>query len=257
MGITPESIILRSGTVAEFTELAKRRLWEIHQFRGFSRTSHLLIECELETPHPFADNRFHSGILSGESLEKFVQQLSTFDERFILKMTFLQFVDIFEHWLRDVLRAILAHPPRVYRTKSVRANDVLSAPTLEEAKIRVIDEELEGVIRGQPCNWFSYIRTELEVQLPDKKSRQKFQEIKATRDVWVHNDGYANDTYFEKAGKKARVKRDVLNARLEISPVYFQESYDLILGLLEELGATLSEKFDQQILSYYSKQSGS
>jgi len=243
---------LRYGTVAEFSESAKQKLLEIHSFREFSRASYAILEKVVDdSGHRFAFGATESLLPQVFDEREFLAQLSTFDERFILRMTFLQMVDVFEHWLYQVLRAVLAHPHRVMQTKSISPRLVLSAKTIEEAKFRIVDTELYGVIHGGPTRWFDFIGQKLKVELPDKDKRDSIREIKATRDVWVHNDGYANDLYFKKAGTKARVEQ-VINARPEITPEYHSESWKLILDFINVLGASLSDRFDKQILSFYS-----
>jgi hypothetical protein len=148
------------------------------------------------------------------------------------------------------LRAVLGHPHRGVEKAQINVNEVLQAKALKDLKFKVVDSELDRLRRKSPKEWFDYIKVQLKVDLPDRDLRGQFREMKATRDVWVHNDGYANEFYFEKAGAFARVS-PVLNARPEITDEYLHSSWEVALNLMENLGRGLSEKFDKRILSFY------
>ena len=66
----------------------------------------------------------------------------------------------------------------------------------------------------------------VSVNLLECSAYHQYIEMKATRDVFVHNDGVANEIYVRKAGSHARVRSGVA---LPINQVYFLECYESCL----------------------------
>lgn len=58
----------------------------------------------------------------------------------------------------------------------------------------------------------------------------KYIELKATRDIHIHNAGYANDIYLAKAGPLSRVKSGTY---LPVTVQYFLQSYEACIQLTE------------------------
>jgi hypothetical protein len=63
----------------------------------------------------------------------------------------------------------------------------------------VIRKQLVTVFYGSPERYFEYIENVLSIQI-EKELKDTFAEIKASRDIIVHNSGIANEIYVGKRG---------------------------------------------------------
>ncbi|MCA9408486.1 MAG: hypothetical protein KC733_07340 [Candidatus Omnitrophica bacterium] len=68
----------------------------------------------------------------------------------------------------------------------------------------------------------------------------QYVEVKATRDIYIHNQGIANQIYIEKSASHARVKK---GAGLPITVDYFLQAYESCLQINEYLRESLHEKW--------------
>jgi len=61
----------------------------------------------------------------------------------------------------------------------------------------------EGLMFSKPAEYLAKAATVMSIEL-DEEDINNFLEIKATRDIIIHNSGRINKIYIEKAGKKGR-----------------------------------------------------
>ena len=76
----------------------------------------------------------------------------------------------------------------------------------------------------------------MSINLLECPAYHKYIEIKATRDIYIHNKGNANEMYLSKAGSHARVKAEEF---LPIDTIYFLESFEACLQITEWLENSL------------------
>lgn len=164
------------------------------------------------------------------------QELKEIYERFTshaLYETFLvSIVSKFEAFLADVIKEILTDYPQKLgvSTPGIKASkdapmDVLwKAATLEEAIEDVIDRHVSRLLFAQPKAQFEYLAAIAGIDTKDE-AFPKYYELKATRDLLVHNTGIANETYLAKSGQHARA---ALGQRLIVNRSYFDNSLALV-----------------------------
>ena len=76
------------------------------------------------------------------------------------------------------------------------------------------------------------------IKLLEQPAFHKYIELKATRDVYIHNSGTANNIYLTKAGTLSRVR---VGESLPITIQYFLESYECCLQLTEVIDLLLNK----------------
>jgi hypothetical protein len=76
---------------------------------------------------------------------------------YLVPFTFQRFVSIFEGYVFDLLRVLLANDPRRLSRKQVDLATVLAAPDREAVVLAVIDRELNEVKYGKLRDWFAYL----------------------------------------------------------------------------------------------------
>lgn len=156
-------------------------------------------------------------------------------------------VALTEDYLQTILKTVLRWYPQKLKQNVIGENLVrnISLDTILEAKSKdqllstLINRQMQGIFYGAPTRYFEYIEAVLNIKVPADLKTQ-FVEIKATRDVIVHNSGKANETYLEKAGDLARA-RD--NEKLAVNSEYFSSTISHLKRLIVELYKQVLSKY--------------
>jgi len=137
-------------------------------------------------------------------------------------------VSRFEAFLSSVVRMILIEYPHrlsasvgdIVAVKSVPLQLLLDSPSRDDAICRLADSHLFGVFLAGPREYMSYV-CDLTGCQASPALIDKYCEVKATRDVVVHNGGIVNQVYVKKAGKLARA---LVGESLVVDSEYFEAS---------------------------------
>lgn len=150
-----------------------------------------------------------------------------------------QLVTIMETLMNDVLRMILVeYPSKIPSKKKVDIDCVLSSSSIEQAKLTIIDGILNEFAYKSPKDYATEFEKYTSVNLLENPVYHKYIELKATRDIHIHNSGIANDIYLTKSGVVARVKS---GEYLPVDIQYFLKSYEQCLQLNEILEKELDK----------------
>ncbi|MBH0194357.1 MAG: hypothetical protein HP494_01875 [Nitrospira sp.] len=141
--------------------------------------------------------------------------------------------------LGDLIRAIvLKYPQKLGSKRMIALQTILEASSIEEIHVRATDALLNELSYKSPGEFAASAQQLLSVNLFECPSFHKYMEIKASRDIFIHNRGIANEIYERKAGSHMRVRSGMY---LPADTVYFLESYEACLQLTEWLEAKLHE----------------
>lgn len=144
----------------------------------------------------------------------------------------VQLVTIVEALLGDVLRTVITcYPHKLGAKRTIPLQVVLEAKSIEDIHLRAMDSLLNELSYKSPHEFAESLRSLLSINLLECTAFHKYVEIKATRDIFIHNRGIVNDTYLRKAGSHARAKTGLLPVDIP----YFLESYECCLQLTEWL----------------------
>lgn len=150
-----------------------------------------------------------------------------------------QLVTIMETIMNDILRMILIeYPSKIPSKKKIDIDCVLSSSSIEQAKLTIIDGILNEFAYKSPKDYAIEFEKYTSVNLLENPVYHKYIELKATRDIHIHNSGIANDIYLTKSGVVARVKS---GEYLPVDIKYFLMSYEQCLQLNEILEKELDE----------------
>lgn len=155
-----------------------------------------------------------------------------------------QLVAITEALLGDIVRAIvIRYPQKLGSKRSIPMQYALEASSIEELHIRATDALLNELSYKSPSEFAEAVQGLLSLNLLECPAFHQYVEIKASRDIFIHNRGIANDTYVRKAGNRVRVKAGIA---LPADIQYFLESYEACLQLNEWLEQQLHERWHSQ-----------
>jgi hypothetical protein len=158
---------------------------------------------------------------------------------YLTSATFQQFVSLFEDYFFSLLRCWLAAFPDSLSKMQVEIGDVLKASGISEIVGAVVDKKLNDLTYKRVEGWFDYLNGLTNLNCPTAVEIEKLAEIKASRDILVHNNGIANATYLSKAGQFARY-RD--GDRLDIPEQYHRESWQTIKKVIQDISTAAMNK---------------
>jgi len=149
----------------------------------------------------------------------------------------VQLVTLVETMLGDVVRAVVVrYPQKLGAKRNISIQAVLESTSLEEVHLRATDTLLNELAYKSPSEFAESVQPLLSTNLLECPAFHRYVEVKATRDIFIHNQGIANDVYVRKALSHARVKAGV---ELPADIQYFLESYECCLQIADWLEVEL------------------
>ncbi len=158
---------------------------------------------------------------------------------YLTSSTFQHFVSLFEDFFFGLLRQWLAAYPGSLSRKQVEMAAVLKAPDKAAIVLAVVDKELNDLKYERLADWFAHLERLTNLGCPTAAEIEKLAEIKASRDILVHNNGVVNAIYVGKAGRCARYHD---GEKLEIPEQYHRESWETIKKVVHDLSVAALAK---------------
>ena len=105
-----------------------------------------------------------------------------------------------------------------------------------------IEQRITSVLYASPKNQVEYMKKIFGINLSEDIWSKWF-EVKATRDIIVHNEAIINKVYLEKAGALARGQKD---SCIAITDDYFREVLALMKSLMIKIQQSIENEFDTE-----------
>lgn len=154
----------------------------------------------------------------------------------------VQLVTIVDALLGDVVRSVVVrYPQKLGAKRSIQLQSILESKSLEEIHLRATDALLNELSYKSPKDFSSALEDFLSINLAECPAFHKYVELKATRDIHIHNRGVVNETYLKKAGSHARA---AAGAALPVDIQYFLESYEACIQITEWLEVQLDQHWN-------------
>ena len=151
---------------------------------------------------------------------------------YLASATFQHFVSLFEQFVFDLLRAWLTEYPVSLSGNQLLFRTVLDAADKNEIVAAVVQKEVRGLAYKRVADWFVFLEKIAKLECPTEDQIRQLAEIKASRDVLVHNNGIANSIYIDKSMGLARFAD---GETLELPEHYHRESWRLIKQVVSDL----------------------
>ena len=156
-----------------------------------------------------------------------------------------------EAFLGDALFEILSFDSRrlqtrvkgIDHTNKIDVSDVIKASSREEIVAGIIEKELASLFYAAPSLQMEYFQAVASISLPDDLVLQ-WLEIKATRDVIVHNSGISNSVYIKKSGSKARA---IDGETLPMDDKYFAIAVSSMKSLIGKSSSLVQQKLKVKV----------
>ncbi len=153
----------------------------------------------------------------------------------------LHLVTIVEAMTEDLLRAVfLKYPHKLGSDTKVTVGSILECNSIEAVHAHAVETLLNRLAYKSPAEFADEVEKQMGINLLECGAFHRYMEIKATRDVYIHNRGMANKTYVRKAGQHARVQAGNF---LPTDVQYFLESFEQCVQLTEWWEKQLHDKW--------------
>jgi len=230
-----------------------RSLNDLYVLAGLTSQSLLEMQKRVAENDDGDDVEFEAPAANGEStvVTRDADQLSKLlhiaSARGVYEQLLVAGVAVTEDYLQGVLRTIFKWFPEKLHLgvdgkktdKNVALGLIIKSATIDEVLDAVIQKQLLAAFYGPPERYFDYVESVLSIKI-EKKLKASFAEIKAARDLIVHNSGIVNEVYVSKAGTQARGS---VGERLKINATYFKDSVHTMKQLTHSVYSKTMDKF--------------
>jgi len=160
--------------------------------------------------------------------------------RYVQGLSFVQLATVFEAFVFDFLRLLLTNDPRhLAQRKQIEVGVALSAADRGALVSLIAERELNELKYDRPRVWFDYLSKIVKLGCPTDDEIELIAEMKAARDLLIHNLGIANKTYLDKAGTKARY---AVGDQVVIDRTYFGDCWLLAKKLVDDVAAAAKRR---------------
>ena len=148
-----------------------------------------------------------------------------------------------EAFLNDLISAALRFDNRrlktkvqgVEHTKRIDVEEVVDCASKEDLIDSIIQKELTALFYASPFHQFEYLRRVVGAEV-DEAVKNDWIELKASRDLVVHNSGVINGIYLSKCGALARGKN---GESIQIDEEYFSYAIAVMKSLIGQSTSSL------------------
>ncbi len=226
MSVADQLIELRNRSVAQIEKLQDFHIFTGHSYDRYAKmvgAGHLTeTVTNVRTATTLADKQVADVLLS--YLDDELPQVVLF-----------QVVAAFEGFFFDLLRLLLQQNPyALSQQRKLAVADVLARPDFAALIDHLIELELHELRYKSVAEWFQFLPKIIKLDAPTSSDIERLAELKATRDIFAHNAGVANEIYVRKAGSHARAFE---GAALTISRPYLYDAVGFLKRLVSDLVA--------------------
>lgn len=177
---------------------------------------------------------------------------SLFEQPFILNDSIIIMLLIrYENIISELYKQLLVTFPEAYlKEKSITYSDLISMNSnIDEIKRVFIDAEIDEFMRRPLKEWYGTFSQKHKLQFNLGKEFEQFKEIYYRRNIVVHNQGKANNSYIEGVSDKYKCN---LGTKLSPTKEYIQESLDCTRIIIVEtfLGMTKLADDKEDIINH-------
>jgi hypothetical protein len=162
---------------------------------------------------------------------------------YVQGLGFIQLTTVFEAFLFDFLLLLLANDPRhLAQKKQIEVGVALSAADRGALILLIAERELNELKYDRPAAWFDYLNKIVHIGYPTKDEIERIAEMKACRDLLIHNSGVVNKTYLDKAGAKARY---AIGDKVVIDRRYFEGCWLPAKKLMDDISTAAKRRLSK------------
>jgi hypothetical protein len=180
--------------------------------------------------HRFTARVSHTGTFTDQ--DAFVKLAQKYPRNYLTPSTFIQIVSLFEDFIFDFLRMWLMAYPGSLSERPLKFDVVLKSPDKEAITFAVIDAALNQLKYERVADWFQYLERLAKLGCPSDERITAIAEMKASRDIIMHNKSVVNAVYVAKSGLRARFR---VGERMDIPRFYLRECWEVLQAVIREI----------------------
>jgi hypothetical protein len=159
----------------------------------------------------------------------------------------LTMVSQFDAFVGGMIRSLAEVKPDVLsmHSKAVTFSEIIECGSIDVLKTRLIDQEIESVLRNSHSDHFDWLERKFEIPLRKSlKSWPTFIELTERRNLFAHGDGRVSAQYIAVCKKNEVVFSENVRAgkRLVASKDYIERGYSCLYEIGFKLGQVLWRK---------------
>jgi hypothetical protein len=224
----------------DIRDLANRSLVSLdasHDYYAHTKATWRLLQEIVDEGRTFTLSNQMTGTVTDQ--QALMKRIEAYVADYLTVSSFQHFVALFEDFIFDLLRLWLMTYPASLSERPLKFGTVLKAPDKATVTQTVIDKELNDLKYERLADWFDYLEKLARLGCPSVAEIETLAEIKASRDILVHNKGMANAVYVAKAGNRARCQA---GERLEIPEQYHHASWTTIKQVIHAVAQAAINK---------------
>jgi hypothetical protein len=225
----------------EIDALAMRTQTDLDDLFNFGEQNDLVwndFEVRVRTGHTLETRIPETGTVVTE--QDLINLYPRYRTTYVQSLSFVQLTTVFEAFLFDFLRLMLTNDPRhLGQKKQIEVGVALSVADRGALVLLIAERELNELKYDRPRAWFDYLSRIVKLGCPTDDEIERIAEMKAARDLLIHNAGIVNKTYLEKAGTTARY---AVGDQVVIDSPYFRDCWMLAKQLVDDLAAAAKRR---------------
>jgi hypothetical protein len=159
-------------------------------------------------------------------------------------------ISTYDVFLASFLRLILSKHEEIIMTsdKAIKFSELSSFGSIEQARISLIEREVDGVIRLSHHEQFDWMTKRLSVKLrEDLPSWPRFIEICERRNLFTHTGGHVTPQYISNCKiHGVDISGVNLGQKLKVTPEYYKTSVQVVYEIGVKLAHVLWRKFAKE-----------
>jgi len=162
---------------------------------------------------------------------------------FLASATFQHFVSVFEQFVNDLLCLWLTEYPDNLSRSKLEFQTVLDSSDRDALVGIIVQKHVHKLTYERLADWFKYLEGIAKLGCPNQDQIEQLSEVKASRDVLVHNNGITNSIYVDKSYGRARYPE---GDKLELPEPYHLASWELIKQVVNDVANAVIKKFESR-----------
>lgn len=153
-------------------------------------------------------------------------------------------ISSFEAYLQEVLYVVLHNKPEKLllgknEKPSVPLELLIKANNKDDILVKVIQDKIVSLFYASPKEYFNKLRAYLEINI-DESLFFSFIEMKATRDLIIHNKSRVNQVYVDKCGDYARTTNT--KQMIPCNKTYYESCVSVMKRLIKTIYEDTAKK---------------
>jgi hypothetical protein len=230
-----------AGEIDELARRTKHDLDDLHNFGVHNDLIWTQFKHWVDAGNALTSENVRTGTKVTERV--LIRRYARYRRIYLQGLGFVQITTVLEAFVFDFLRLLLTNDTRhLAQRKQIEVGVVLAAVDKDAIVWLIVERELNELKYDRPKAWFDYMNKIVNLGCPTEDQIERVAEMKAARDLIIHNSGIVNAIYLDKAGSKARY---ALGETVVIDRAYFDDGWALAQRLVDDIAVAAKRRLSR------------